>query len=151
MSSEPVYRRVGRGGAGNWYSKKDVEEAEKAQAADLEAQKGAAAGSGAPIERSITSATTATLSSSGYARSGRGGAGNFSDQTSAVGTQQETEQDAEKIKAAVTASLSNRASAAGEVPATGLEQQHLTTTTTTTARRRSRRRSRRRWRRLSSR
>jgi len=41
-----------------------------------------------------------------YARSGRGGAGNFSDQTSAVGTQQETEQDAEKIKAAVTASLS---------------------------------------------
>jgi hypothetical protein len=32
MSSSDVYRRVGRGGAGNWYSKKDVEEAEKAQA-----------------------------------------------------------------------------------------------------------------------
>jgi hypothetical protein len=29
MASE-VFRRVGRGGAGNWYSKKDVEDADKA-------------------------------------------------------------------------------------------------------------------------
>jgi hypothetical protein len=29
MSSE-VFRRVGRGGAGNWYSKKDIEDAGKA-------------------------------------------------------------------------------------------------------------------------
>ena len=31
-STDQVFRRVGRGGAGNWYSKKDVEEAEKTQA-----------------------------------------------------------------------------------------------------------------------
>ena len=30
-SSQDVYRRVGRGGAGNWYSKQDVEDADKAQ------------------------------------------------------------------------------------------------------------------------
>lgn len=30
-TGDQVYRRVGRGGAGNWYSKKDVDEAEKAQ------------------------------------------------------------------------------------------------------------------------
>jgi hypothetical protein len=29
MASE-VFQRVGRGGAGNWYSKKDVEEADRA-------------------------------------------------------------------------------------------------------------------------
>jgi len=32
MSSDPVYRRVGRGGAGNWYSKNDVDKAERDQA-----------------------------------------------------------------------------------------------------------------------
>jgi hypothetical protein len=31
--SDQVFRRVGRGGAGNWYSEKDVKEAEKALAA----------------------------------------------------------------------------------------------------------------------
>jgi len=31
-SADQVFRRVGRGGAGNWYSKKDVEEVEKTQA-----------------------------------------------------------------------------------------------------------------------
>jgi len=31
-SSSDVFRRVGRGGAGNWYSKKDIEDANKVEA-----------------------------------------------------------------------------------------------------------------------
>ncbi|KAK4456285.1 hypothetical protein QBC34DRAFT_420016 [Podospora aff. communis PSN243] len=92
MSSSDVYRRVGRGGAGNWYSKKDVEEAEKAQAsADLEAQKAA-----------VTPAP-ATDSAPVYARAGRGGAGNFKDQASAAASIKAEREEAERTKAAVAA------------------------------------------------
>ena len=31
-SSSEVFRRVGRGGAGNWYSKKDIDDANKVDA-----------------------------------------------------------------------------------------------------------------------
>ncbi|KAK4217963.1 hypothetical protein QBC37DRAFT_413641 [Rhypophila decipiens] len=101
-ADDQVYRRVGRGGAGNWYSKKDVEEAEKAQQqADIEAQKqniASAAGPANPIAASTQ-----------YHRAGRGGAGNFHepattapDAVDPVAVQQ-TEEQIEKIKAAVAA------------------------------------------------
>ncbi|KAK3948889.1 hypothetical protein QBC32DRAFT_46857 [Pseudoneurospora amorphoporcata] len=107
MSSE-VFRRVGRGGAGNWYSKKDVEDAEKA-AADLEAQK-KSSGSGSPspttLERSITAQTSLGSSRAG----GRGGAGNFYDASAtdaAAAAQQEEEKEAEleELTRVVTASI----------------------------------------------
>lgn len=108
MSSE-VFRRVGRGGAGNWYSKKDIEDAEKA-AADLEAQKKSSSGSTSPstLERSITSAQTSSLSSS--RAGGRGGAGNFYDASAtdaAAAQQQEEEKEAEleELTRVVTASI----------------------------------------------
>ncbi|KAK3333441.1 hypothetical protein B0T19DRAFT_474132 [Cercophora scortea] len=108
MSSEPVFRRVGRGGAGNWYSKQDVEDAEKkTQAADLEGQKGKQAD--APLTAAITAATVASTAATTYARGGRGGAGNFASPTAVSGmdastTQHEREQDTERTKAAVAAS-----------------------------------------------
>ncbi|KAK5664052.1 hypothetical protein OQA88_266 [Cercophora sp. LCS_1] len=92
--SDEVYRRVGRGGAGNWYSKKDVEAAEKAQAeADLEAQKAAVA----PV--------VDAASASAYARSGRGGAGNFKDKAEAVASIQAEREEIEKAKATVAAAV----------------------------------------------
>ncbi|KAJ4414409.1 hypothetical protein N0V85_003164 [Neurospora sp. IMI 360204] len=100
MSSE-VFRRVGRGGAGNWYSKKDVEDAEKA-AADLEAQKKLPTA----LERSITAQTSLGSSRAG----GRGGAGNFYDASAtdpAAAQQQEEEKEAEleEMTRVVTASV----------------------------------------------
>ncbi|KAM7197751.1 hypothetical protein V8F33_005475 [Rhypophila sp. PSN 637] len=100
-ADDQVYRRVGRGGAGNWYSKKDVEEVEKAQQqADIEAQKQnipSAAGPANPIAASTQ-----------YHRAGRGGAGNFHEPATAPDgvdpmAVQQTEEQIEKIKAAVAA------------------------------------------------
>ncbi|KAM7202078.1 hypothetical protein V8F20_004532 [Naviculisporaceae sp. PSN 640] len=103
-AGDQVYRRVGRGGAGNWYSKKDVEEAEKSQQqADIEAQKAhqpSAAGPANPIAASTQ-----------YHRAGRGGAGNFHDPAAtAAGPDaidpaavQQQEEQIEKLKAAVAA------------------------------------------------
>ncbi|KAL2263228.1 hypothetical protein VTK26DRAFT_7722 [Humicola hyalothermophila] len=75
MSSEPL-RRVGRGGAGNFYSKRDIQEAEQSDSAhrDLEAE--AQAPSGNPLHRAQTH-SAAEIAGPSYARSGRGGAGNF--------------------------------------------------------------------------
>ncbi|KAK0623548.1 hypothetical protein B0T14DRAFT_183325 [Immersiella caudata] len=75
-----VYRKVGRGGAGNFYSKKDVEEAEKA------------------------TPTTDSSAPVSYARAGRGGAGNFKDQASAAASLRAEREEAERTKAAVAAS-----------------------------------------------
>ncbi|KAK3692526.1 hypothetical protein B0T22DRAFT_447464 [Podospora appendiculata] len=107
MSSEPVFRRVGRGGAGNWYSKQDIEDAEKkTQAADLEGQKTKQAS--APLAATTTAANAASTAAA-YARGGRGGAGNFAPPTAVSGidastTQHEREQGTERTKAAVAAS-----------------------------------------------
>lgn len=94
-SSSDVFRRVGRGGAGNWYSKKDVEEAEKAQAsADIEAQK-----------LSTTPAPTTESTAPVYARGGRGGAGNFKDAATAAESLKAKREEAELTKAAVAATV----------------------------------------------
>ena len=66
--SDDVYRRVGRGGTGNFYSKKEVEDVEKASkaATDLEAQK-----------TEPSSLDEVGPAPAQYSRAGRGGAGNF--------------------------------------------------------------------------
>lgn len=85
MSSE-VFRRVGRGGAGNWYSKKDVEDAEK------DAQDAQDAQLPGPVTASPAAASPAAAAAAPapYSRVGRGGAGNYYDAaTAAAGRQQE--------------------------------------------------------------
>ncbi|KAI0128853.1 hypothetical protein BJ170DRAFT_682641 [Xylariales sp. AK1849] len=86
-----AYRKVGRGGAGNFYSQKDIDEAAKPSGStDLEAQKPAAAdeppsdpaeppAEGPPSTSTSTSTTGAASSTPVYSRTGRGGAGNFVD------------------------------------------------------------------------
>ncbi|KAI0118783.1 hypothetical protein GGR51DRAFT_132359 [Nemania sp. FL0031] len=79
-----AYLRTGRGGAGNLYSQKDIEEAvAKDRKEDIEAQKAPAHlhpddNSTAPTTAPSTSTSTGGAGAgAGYARSGRGGAGNF--------------------------------------------------------------------------
>ncbi|KAH7041194.1 uncharacterized protein B0I36DRAFT_358383 [Microdochium trichocladiopsis] len=81
--SDDVYRRAGRGGAGNYYSKQDIAEVDKRlREQDPEAQRPIPAD---PLPTdpadppAPASSATAASSSSAYARSGRGGAGNFVD------------------------------------------------------------------------
>jgi hypothetical protein len=69
MESEP-YRKVGRGGAGNFYSKKDVEDASKTETSDLEAQK-------TPSTIDLASTLSSSQPLPEYLHTGRGGAGNF--------------------------------------------------------------------------
>ncbi|KAI1384565.1 uncharacterized protein F4822DRAFT_366940 [Hypoxylon trugodes] len=77
-----VYRRSGRGGAGNFYSQKDIDEATKRQPEDLEAQKHIPHDE-PPTDPADVPAQAAPVVSNnaggmtGYSRSGRGGAGNF--------------------------------------------------------------------------
>ncbi|KAI0408768.1 hypothetical protein F4802DRAFT_366374 [Xylaria palmicola] len=75
-----AYLRTGRGGAGNFYSQKDVEDAAtKDRAEDPEAQKPPAHlddNSTAPSASAGTN-TVSSATPGAYARSGRGGAGNF--------------------------------------------------------------------------
>ena len=96
MSSD-VFRRVGRGGAGNFYSQKDVEDAENARPKDLEAQQ----------QKTATSQHTTTQATSNsapaYSRAGRGGAGNFYE-AGTISESIEREQEVQKTKAAVAAS-----------------------------------------------
>lgn len=92
MSSD-VYRRAGRGGAGNFFSKADIENQAKAAQEDVEAQK-----LGAVTAEQVAAASVPIPGS--YARAGRGGAGNFYE-TSTKAQQLETERDvAEKIRVA---------------------------------------------------
>ncbi|TDZ24248.1 hypothetical protein Cob_v003031 [Colletotrichum orbiculare MAFF 240422] len=100
-----VFRKVGRGGAGNFFSKKDVEDAQKASPEDVEAQKDAATAA-------TTSPTSATTNPSGYARAGRGGAGNFHETASLPDAKQQ-EEAAGKTQAAVNASLARSSRSGG--------------------------------------
>ncbi|KAI0528072.1 hypothetical protein F5B22DRAFT_583480 [Xylaria bambusicola] len=81
MSSGDAYLRTGRGGAGNFYSPKDVEDAAKQdKTEDIEAQKVPAQQDGnstTPNNLQSSSASTAGADGATYMRSGRGGAGNF--------------------------------------------------------------------------
>ncbi|KAI0907961.1 hypothetical protein F4823DRAFT_564292 [Ustulina deusta] len=71
-----AYLRTGRGGAGNFYSQKDVEAvATKDGTEDLEAQKLPAHQDTAGTSPRTT--PPASVATGAYARSGRGGAGNF--------------------------------------------------------------------------
>lgn len=80
-----AYRKVGRGGAGNFYSQKDIEDVTKnaESSRDLEAQKPAPADEppSDPAEPPSNQPPSAGAPSSTpvYARTGRGGAGNFVD------------------------------------------------------------------------
>ncbi|KAI6091858.1 hypothetical protein F4821DRAFT_254613 [Hypoxylon rubiginosum] len=88
-----VYRRTGRGGAGNFYSQKDIAEATKAadSSKDLEAQKQQqqqpAPADEIPTDPADAPAQNATLAPGAYARTGRGGAGNFVDPISVAAAQ----------------------------------------------------------------
>ncbi|KAL8420069.1 hypothetical protein RB594_003010 [Gaeumannomyces avenae] len=95
--ADEVYKRVGRGGAGNFYSKRDVEDAAKASKAstDLEAQKTAS---------SLAQPPAASGGSAPYSRAGRGGAGNFYDGGDAADSA-ERSAEARKAHALVGASL----------------------------------------------
>lgn len=99
--SDEVYKRVGRGGAGNFYSKKDVEDVAKASMVptDLEAQKTAS---------SLAHPPPTTGGPAQYSRAGRGGAGNFYDgggDPATVADSVEREAEARKAQALVGASL----------------------------------------------
>lgn len=87
-----VYRRSGRGGAGNFYSQKDVEEATRGKHEDLEAQRPQPLADDEPLNNpaDVSSQIAAPMISTNadngsgngtrvYSRSGRGGAGNFVD------------------------------------------------------------------------
>ncbi|KAI0969212.1 hypothetical protein F4678DRAFT_167953 [Xylaria arbuscula] len=82
-----AYLRTGRGGAGNFYSQKDVEDAAKRdRTEDIEAQK-------PPGQQDSTSTAPSpqpqTTTPGAYARSGRGGAGNFVTPSSSSSDQQQ--------------------------------------------------------------
>ncbi|KAL8370341.1 hypothetical protein RB595_000630 [Gaeumannomyces hyphopodioides] len=99
--SDEVYKRVGRGGAGNFYSKKDVEDVAKASKVptDLEAQTTAS---------SLVHPPATIGGPTQYSRAGRGGAGNFYDgggDPATVADSVEREAEARKAQALVGASL----------------------------------------------
>ncbi|KAI1089649.1 hypothetical protein F5B19DRAFT_360603 [Rostrohypoxylon terebratum] len=87
-----VYRRSGRGGAGNFYSQEDIEEATKGKREDIEVQKpqpladDKSSNDPADVSARIAAPMANTNADNGsgngaklYSRSGRGGAGNFVD------------------------------------------------------------------------
>ncbi|KAL1899409.1 hypothetical protein Sste5346_002805 [Sporothrix stenoceras] len=86
--------RVGRGGAGNWYSKKDQEEAEKR---DVEAQANAA-GTEAASQPPIAPQPQQTP----YTRGGRGGAGNFYDSAAVAAAERDEAVEAARVQATTT-------------------------------------------------
>ncbi|CAK7263870.1 hypothetical protein SEPCBS119000_000719 [Sporothrix epigloea] len=86
--------RVGRGGAGNWYNKKDQEEAEKR---DTEANKNADE-TGATLQP----AAAPQRQQSPYSRGGRGGAGNFYDSAAVAAAQRDEAIEAARVQATTT-------------------------------------------------
>ncbi|KAM3068735.1 hypothetical protein ACMFMG_010911 [Clarireedia jacksonii] len=71
--ADEIYKKVGRGGAGNFYSKQDIDNVTKSAAADLEAQS-------LPLSKQATATTAAAVAASQppeYQHTGRGGAGNY--------------------------------------------------------------------------
>lgn len=100
-----VFQRTGRGGAGNYYSQKDIEEAEKAQRAnDPEAQKTT---NSPPPPAAPAAAAEAPAPAPQYVRIGRGGAGNWTDSPTTAETQHR-QHAADHTTAAVSAAAAGR-------------------------------------------
>ncbi|KIH92213.1 hypothetical protein SPBR_03198 [Sporothrix brasiliensis 5110] len=89
--------RVGRGGAGNWYSKKDQEEAEKR---DVEAQANTAGTEAATSQPPVAPRPQQTP----YTRGGRGGAGNFYDSAAVAAAERDEAVEAARVQATTTKS-----------------------------------------------
>ncbi|CAK7230218.1 hypothetical protein SCUCBS95973_007499 [Sporothrix curviconia] len=87
--------RVGRGGAGNWYNKKDQEE--EAEKRDLEAQTKAAE-AGASSQPPVAPQPQ----QSPYTRGGRGGAGNFYDTAAVAAAERDEAIEAARVQATTT-------------------------------------------------
>jgi len=68
--ADEIYKKVGRGGAGNYYTKKDIEDLDHQQK-DLEAQ------TPSLESAAISASDLPSPPSSEYHRTGRGGAGNY--------------------------------------------------------------------------
>ncbi|ROV98428.1 hypothetical protein VMCG_07120 [Cytospora schulzeri] len=96
-----VFQRTGRGGAGNYYSQKDLEEAEKAaRANDLEAQK--TNSPPPPPEASSSPPPPASAPTPQYVRVGRGGAGNWTEPPT-IADAQDRQNHSDHTTAAVSA------------------------------------------------
>ncbi|CAP68973.1 uncharacterized protein PODANS_7_9310 [Podospora anserina S mat+] len=104
--SDDVFRRTGRGGAGNYYSKKDIEDVQKASeaSADLEAQ--------ADLTKTATTIQQQPAPVP-YSRGGRGGAGNFYGAADTAASAKQQSEDAERTKKAVAASIAARQKTGG--------------------------------------
>ncbi|KAB5570228.1 hypothetical protein GE09DRAFT_1217667 [Coniochaeta sp. 2T2.1] len=107
-SSQDVYRRVGRGGAGNWYSKQEIDDADKAKLEDIEAQK----------QSNATAASDNPNQAAAYSRAGRGGAGNFYDAKDADEARRREREDSKRTVSALAAASS--AAATSKAPRAGL-------------------------------
>ncbi|KAJ0109193.1 hypothetical protein N8I77_008064 [Diaporthe amygdali] len=95
-----VFRRIGRGGAGNFIPEKEIQEAERAQHAhDPESQKSEA--TAAPI------AEAAAAHPPQYVRVGRGGSGNYTEPPT-IAESQDRQDVVERTKAAVSASQAGK-------------------------------------------
>ncbi|KAJ4292325.1 hypothetical protein N0V88_005957 [Collariella sp. IMI 366227] len=101
-----VFRRVGRGGAGNWYSKQDVQNAEKASQEAVRPRSPNLPSLTQSLTRTATNTTTSGTQN--YTRAGRGGAGNFTFPTdistpfsdlATTATQQQTQQELQEEEA----------------------------------------------------
>ncbi|KAK4186556.1 putative mitochondrial DnaJ chaperone [Podospora australis] len=110
-NSSDVFRKVGRGGAGNFYSKKDVEEVIAATTSgkkDVEAQLPTT--TEAELTKTITAATLAQQQQPApYSKGGRGGAGNFYDAALTAESAKSHHDEVERTKAAVAASIAAKA------------------------------------------
>ncbi|KAJ1337562.1 DUF3602 domain-containing protein [Microdochium nivale] len=116
---DDVYRRAGRGGAGNYYSKRDIAEVDKRvreQQQDVESQKPVPEdlppSDPADPPSTFTVSASSSSSAAAYARSGRGGAGNFVDPVQ----QQAAASDSAAAAAAPAASSSSSSAAAAAAP-----------------------------------
>ncbi|KAL1871403.1 hypothetical protein Daus18300_004770 [Diaporthe australafricana] len=95
-----VFRRIGRGGAGNFIPEKEIQEAERAQHAhDPESQKSEA----------VASAPTSAPASHPlqYVRVGRGGSGNYTEPPT-IAESLDRQDVVERTKAAVSASQAGK-------------------------------------------
>ncbi|ROV89530.1 hypothetical protein VSDG_08550 [Cytospora chrysosperma] len=102
-----VFQRTGRGGAGNYYSQKDIEEAEKAQRANVSHDPEAQKTTNSPPPPAAPAAAEAPTSAPQYVRIGRGGAGNWTDSPTTAETQHR-QHAADHTTAAVSAAAAGR-------------------------------------------